>query len=80
MYLFGASIFPLVPKELLFSHRLSPLRTLEQSYLRTPIETRFHPIRKRFTWKIRQRMEDRREIAVLAIGVLHNIFSVRGVG
>ncbi len=30
--------------------------------------------------KIRQKREDRREMAVFAIGVLHNIFSVRGVG
>ena len=49
-------------------------------YFRKLSESAFSADKRRFGWKIRQRREDRRELALFAIGVLHNIFSVRGVG
>ena len=47
-------------------------------FLRNLSESAFSADKRRFGWKIRQRREDRREMALFAIGVLHNIFSVRG--
>ncbi len=53
---------------------------LKEYFLRNLSESAFSADKRRLGWKIRQRREDRREMAVFAIGVLHNIFSVRGVG
>lgn len=57
-----------------------PHEYLKQYFLRNLSESGFSSDKRRFGWKIRQRREDRREMAVFAIGVLHNVFSVRGVG
>lgn len=57
-----------------------PYGYLKEYFLRNLSESAFSADKRRFGWKIRQRREDRREMAVFAIGVLHNIFSVRSVG
>ena len=57
-----------------------PYSYMKQYLMRNLSETAFSADKRRFGWKIRQRREDRREMAVFAIGLLHNLFSVRGVG
>jgi len=59
---------------------VDPYEYLKEYFLRNVSESAFSADKRRFGWKVRQRREDRREIALFSIGVLHNIFSVRGVG
>jgi len=35
--------------------------------------------KRRFGWVVRQKREDRREMALFAVGLLHNLFAVRVV-
>jgi transposase len=57
-----------------------PYSYMKQYFMRNLSESAFSADKRRFGWKIRQRREDRREMALFAIGLLHNVFSVRGVG
>lgn len=59
---------------------VDPYEYLKEYFLRNVSESAFSADKRRFGWKVRQRREDRREMALFSIGVLHNIFSVRGVG
>ncbi|PKL46917.1 MAG: ISNCY family transposase [Nitrospira bacterium HGW-Nitrospira-1] len=40
-------------------------------------ESGFSADKRRFGWKIRQKRDDRREMAIFSIGLLHNIFTVK---
>ena len=58
----------------------NPYGYLKQYLMRNLSESAFSADKRRFGWKIRQKREDRREMALFAIGLLHNIFTVRGAG
>jgi len=57
----------------------APYRFLKRYFKRNLSESGFSADKRRFGWLVRQRREDRREMALFAIGLLHNIFSVRVV-
>ncbi len=57
-----------------------PYAYMKEYFMRNLSESGFSSDKRRFGWKISQKREDRREMALFAISVLHNIFSVRGVG
>jgi len=54
-----------------------PYLFLKSYYLRNLCESGFSADKRRFGGIIRQRREDRREMASFSIGLLHNIFTVR---
>jgi len=54
-----------------------PYLFLKNYYLRNLSESGFSSDKRRFGGVIRQRREDRREMASFSIGLLHNIFTVR---
>jgi len=54
-----------------------PYLFLKSYYLRNLCESGFSADKRRFGGLIRQRREDRREMASFSIGLLHNIFTVR---
>lgn len=55
----------------------NPRTFLKRYFKRNLSESGFSADKRRFGWLIRQRREDRREMATFAIGVLHNVFTVR---
>jgi len=55
----------------------SPYRLLKRYFKRNLSEAGFSADKRRFGWVVRQKREDRREMALLAVGLLHNIFAVR---
>jgi len=57
----------------------APYRFLKRYLKRNLSESGFSADKRRFGWLVRQRREDRREMALFAIGLLHNIFAVRVV-
>jgi len=67
-------------RRILMNMMSDPYGYLKEYFLRNLSESAFSADKRRFGWMIRQRREDRREMAVFAICALHNIFSVRGVG
>ncbi|AAB89033.1 ISNCY-like element ISA1214-6 family transposase [Archaeoglobus fulgidus] len=54
-----------------------PYRFLKRYFKRNLSEAGFSADKRRFGWLIRQRREDRREMALFAVGLWHNIFAVR---
>ena len=54
-----------------------PYLYLKNYYLRNLSESGFSADKRRFGWLIRQKREDRREMALFSITLLHNIFTVR---
>ena len=54
-----------------------PYLFLKSYYLRNLCESGFSADKRRFGGMIRQKREDRREMASFSIGLLHNIFTVR---
>jgi transposase len=57
-----------------------PYRFLKMYFKRNLSEAGFSADKRRFGWLIRQRRGDRREMALFAVGLLHNLFAVRVVG
>jgi len=57
----------------------SPYRFLKRYFKRNLSEAGFSADKRRFGWVVRQKREDRREMALFAIGLLHNVFAVRVV-
>lgn len=57
----------------------APYRFLKRYFKRNLSEARFSADKRRFGWLIRQRREDRREMALFAVGLWHNVFAVRVV-
>lgn len=55
----------------------NPREYMKRYFKRNLSESGFSADKRRFGWLIRQRREDRREMATFAIGVLHNVFTVR---
>ena len=55
----------------------SPISYLKRYFKRNLSEAGFSADKRRFGWMIRQRREDRQEIALLATAVLHNLFTIR---
>jgi transposase len=54
-----------------------PIEYLKTYFLRNLSEAAFSADKRRFGWIIRQKREDRQEVAMFSIALLHNIFSVR---
>jgi len=54
-----------------------PYRFLKRYFKRNLSEAGFSADKRRFGWLIRQRREGRREMALFAVGLWHNIFAVR---
>jgi transposase len=54
-----------------------PYRFLKRYFKRNLSEAGFSADKRRFGWVVRQKREDRREMALFAVGLLHNIFAVR---
>lgn len=59
-------------------HR-DPVRFLLRYFKRNLSESAFSADKRRFGWTLRQKREDRRETSLFLIGLLHNLFSVRGI-
>jgi len=57
----------------------APYRFLKRYFKKNLSEAGFSSGKRRFGWVVRQKREDRREMALFAIGLLHNIFAVRVV-
>lgn len=57
----------------------APYRFLKRYFKRNLSEAGFSADKRRFGWLIRQRREDRREMALFAVGLWHNVFAVRVV-
>jgi len=57
----------------------SPYRFLKRYFKRNLSEAGFSADKRRFGWVVRQKREDRREMALFAVGLLHNVFAVRVV-
>ncbi len=55
----------------------SPYRFLKKYFKRNLSESGFSADKRRFGWLIRQKREDRREMALFAVGLWHNIFAVK---
>jgi transposase len=52
--------------------------TVRQRYfMRNISEAGYSADKRRFGWVIRQRREDRREMAMLSIALLHDVFAIR---
>ncbi len=58
----------------------APYRFLKRYFKRNLSEAGFSADKRRFGWVVRQKREDRREIALFAVGLWHNIFAVRVMG
>lgn len=54
-----------------------PIEYLKTYFLRNLSEAAFSADKRRFGWTIRQKREDRQEVAMFSIALLHNIFTVR---
>jgi len=52
---------------------------LENYFQRNLSEAAFSADKRRFGWVIRQKREDRQEMAMFSTALLHNIFAVRVV-
>lgn len=63
--------------EILNRIKEDPYGFLKDYFKRELSETYFGADKERFSWKISQRREDRREIATFATAILHNMFSIR---
>jgi len=55
----------------------TPYQFLKRYFKRNLNESGFSADKRRFGWLLRQRREDRRETALFAIGLWHNIFTIR---
>jgi len=55
----------------------TPYKFLKRYFMRNLSESGFSADKRRFGWVIRQKREDRREIALFAVGLWHNVFAVR---
>lgn len=55
----------------------NPLEFLKHYFMRNLSEAGFSADKRRFGWKIRQRREDRKDMAMFSIALLHNIFTIR---
>ena len=55
----------------------APCRFLKRYFKRSLGEAGFSSDKRRFGWLIRQRREDRKEMALFAVELWHNIFAVR---
>ena len=55
----------------------SPRAFLRRYFMRNLCEAGFSADKRRFGWRIRQRRDDRKEMAMLSIALMHNIFTVR---
>ncbi|MFO7967633.1 MAG: ISNCY family transposase, partial [Archaeoglobaceae archaeon] len=54
-----------------------PYQFLKKYYERNLSEAAYSADKRRFGWKIRQKRDDRQEMAMFAIGLLHNLFTIR---
>ena len=54
-----------------------PIEYLKTYFLRNLSEAAFSADKRRFGWIIRQKREDRQDMAMFSIALLHNIFTVR---
>jgi transposase len=54
-----------------------PIKFLRRYFMRNLSEAGFSADKRRFGWRIRQRREDRREMAMFSIALLHNVFTIR---
>lgn len=57
-----------------------PITYMKNYFKRNLSESGFSADKRRFGWVIRQRREDRRDISMFTIGILHNLFVVRVTG
>ncbi len=57
-----------------------PYRFLKRYFKRNLSEAGFSADKRRFGWLIRQKREDRREMALFAVGLWHNVFAVKVMG
>jgi transposase len=57
----------------------APYRFLKRYFKRNLSESGFSADKRRFGWVIRQKREDRREMALFAVALWHNVFAVRVV-
>jgi transposase len=55
----------------------NPRDFLKHNFMRNLSESGFSADKRRFGWRIHQKREDRQEMAMLSIALLHNIFTVR---
>ncbi|RJS71589.1 MAG: ISNCY family transposase [Candidatus Syntrophoarchaeum sp. WYZ-LMO15] len=55
----------------------APYKFLKRYFKRNLSESGFSADKRRFGWLIRQKREDRREMALFAIGLWHNVFAIR---
>lgn len=55
----------------------NPRDFLKRYFMRNLCEAGFSADKRRFGWRIRQRRDDRKEMAMLSIALLHNVFTVR---
>lgn len=54
-----------------------PFMYLKRYFMRNLSEAGYSADKRRFGWVIRQKREDRREMAMLSIALLHNVFATR---
>jgi transposase len=54
-----------------------PVEFLKNYFKRNLSEAGFSADKRKFGWIIRQKREDRREVAMFSIALLHNVFAVR---
>jgi|Deesub1362B_J571_1020462.scaffolds.fasta_scaffold17513_2 transposase len=55
----------------------APYKFMKRYFKRNLSESGFSADKRRFGWLIRQKREDRKEMALFAVGLWHNIFAVR---
>jgi len=55
----------------------APYKFMKRYFKRNLSESGFSADKRRFGWLIRQKREDRREMALFAVGLWHNLFAVR---
>jgi len=55
----------------------APYKFLKRYFKRNLSEAGFSADKRRFGWLIRQKREDRREMALFAVGLWHNVFAIR---
>lgn len=55
----------------------NPKEFLKRYFMRNLSEAGFSADKRRFGWRIRQKREDRKEMAMFSIALFHNIFTVR---
>lgn len=56
---------------------VDPFMYLRKYFMRNISEAGYSADKRRFGWTIRQRREDRREMAMFSIALLHNVFATR---